>query len=291
MKASVKQTKGSARKPAVTRTGIKPADYVAALARGLEILRLFSFSRPSLTTSDASELTGLSRASARRFLLTLTELGYLRNDSEVFSPEPRILELGYAYLSTWNFPELVTPSLRNVVDTLCENCSLAILSDLDVVYIARVEARRIVQSITISVGTRVPAPISALGRVLLADLDDVTLAKMLRQYGELRAATPRTITDPTLFQDKLRIVRENGYALVDGEFEEGLISIAVPVRGPNGKTLAAINVGAPDSRVTRDDMIERYLPVLRKAADDISRMIEISGRMPPPISALIGSLR
>src|SRR5690606_6689795 len=171
MKASVKQTKGSARKPAVTRTGIKPADYVAALARGLEILRLFSFSRPSLTTSDASELTGLSRASARRFLVPLTELGYLRNDSEVFSPEPRILELGYAYLSTWNFPELVTPSLRNVVDTLCENCSLAILSDLDVVYIARVEARRIVQSITISVGTRVPAPLSALGRVLLADFD------------------------------------------------------------------------------------------------------------------------
>lgn len=263
-------------------SGIKPADFVSALARGLEIIRLFSLDTPRITTSDAANLTGLSRAAARRFLLTLSELGYLRNENDMFEPQPKLLELGYAYLSTWNFPQLVTPYLRQVVDQLQENCSLAVLDGADVIYIARAEARRIVQSITISVGTRVPAPVSALGRVLLAHQPSEVVDALLHQRG-LQAATPRTITDPLLFRQKLDAVNKQGFALVDGEFEEGLISIAVPVFGEYGKIVAAINVGAPESRATPELMLERYLPALQDAAKEISRLIKISGKQPNPL--------
>lgn len=261
-------------KPAV---GIKQADYVSALARGLEIIRLFSAETPRLSTSDAANLTGLSRAAARRFLLTLSELGYLRSSNDYFEPQPRLLELGYAYLSTWNFPQLVTPCLHQVVNSLQENCSLAVLDGTDVVYLARAEARRIVQTITISVGTRVPGPISALGRVLLAHQPRATVDELLTQR-ELKAATRHTITDPMLFREKLAGVRKQGYALVDGEFEEGLLSIAVPIFAQDGSVIAAINVGAPNSRATPELMLEKYLPVLQAAASDISRLIATSGK-------------
>jgi len=275
MKTAQRTTKSS--KPV---SGIKPADYVSALARGLEILRLFSAETPRLTTSDAANMTGLSRAAARRFLLTLTELGYLRNEHDFFEPQPKLLELGYAYLSTWNFPQLVTPYLRQVVDTLQENCSLAVLDGADVVYIARAEARRIVQTITVTVGTRVPAPISALGRVLLAHQPEEAVEQLLSQR-ELTPATRYTITDPTLFRERLAAAREQGFALVDGEFEEGLISIAVPVFDANGSAIAAVNVGAPDSRASKEAMVTRYLPVLQDAAAEISRLVATSGKTFP----------
>lgn len=280
-KATARTTKTS--KPV---GGIKQADYVSALARGLEIVRLFSAETPRLTTSDAANLTGLSRAAARRFLLTLAELGYLRSEHDYFEPQPKLLELGYSYLSTWDFPHLVTPYLRQVVDRLQENCSLAVLDGADVVYLARAEARRIVQTITMSVGTRVPAPISALGRTLLAHLPDDAVQALLSQR-ELKAVTRYTVTDPTLFRQRLAAVREQGYALVDGEFEEGLISIAVPVFAGDGSAIAAINVGAPKTRATPELMIERYLPVLQEAAVGISRLIATSDKtFPRPVVAL-----
>ncbi|NRP72149.1 Pca regulon regulatory protein [Ensifer psoraleae] len=256
--------------------GIKRADFVSALARGLDVLRLFSESRPRLSTSDVAVLTGLSRAAARRFLLTLTELGYLHSEGDLFEPRPKILELGYTYLSTWRFPELVRPYLQDVVDALQENCSFAVLDGSDVVYLARAEARRIVQSITVSVGTRIPAGLSSLGRVLLAYQPAERIDTFLEQHP-LRAATPMTITDPVLFRKRLAAIREQGWTLINGEFEEELISIAVPVLSPDGVPVGAINVGAPTSRATAAQMEAHYLPVLKEAADNIARAFAASG--------------
>jgi IclR family pca regulon transcriptional regulator len=256
---------------------IKRADYVSALARGLDVLRLFSESRPRLSASDVAVLTDLSRAAARRFLLTLSELGYLRNDGEMFEPRPQVLELGYTYLSTWRFPELVRPYLQDVVDALQENCSFAVLDGSDVVYLARAEARRIVQSITVSVGTRIPAGLSSLGRVLLAYQPAETIDAFLEQHP-LRAATAMTITDPILFRKRLSTIREQGWTLLNGEFEAELLSIAVPVCWPGGEPVGAINVGAPSSRANAEQMEKVYLPVLKKAADGIARAFAASGR-------------
>lgn len=273
--AKPKETRSS-RAPSMMG-GIKRADYVSALARGLDVLRLFSESRPRLSTSDVATLTGLSRAAARRFLLTLTELGYLSNDGEMFEPRPKILELGYTYLSTWRFPELVRPYLKDVVDTLQENCSFAVLDGSDVVYLARAEARRIVQSITVSVGTRIPAGLSSLGRVLLAYQPAEKIDAFLEQHP-LRAATSLTLTEPAVFRKRLATIREQGWTLVNGEFEEELLSIAVPVLTQSGEPIGAINVGAPSSRASAGQMEETYLPVLKKAAESISRAIAASGR-------------
>lgn len=264
----------ASRKPAASAGKIKAADFVSALARGIEVLRLFSEEQPQISTSEVAEKTGLSRAAARRFLLTLTELGYLRADQDSFWPLPKLLELGYSYLSTWNFRETVQPSLRQVVEELHENCSFGVLDGADVVYLARAEARRIVQSITISVGTRVPAAVSAMGRVLLAHLPPEELDRLMADHL-LRAMTSRTVTDPVLFRERLARVREQGHALVEGEFEEGLISIAVPVISAEGRAVAAINVGTPRSRATAEQVVADFLPVVQRAAADISRALAI----------------
>ncbi|WP_290690314.1 MULTISPECIES: IclR family transcriptional regulator domain-containing protein [unclassified Haematobacter] len=260
----------TSRKPANAAGKIKPADFVSALARGIEVLRLFSEHQPQVTTSEVAERTGLSRAAARRFLLTLTELGYLSNQQESFSPLPKMLELGYSYLSTWNFREIVQPYLEEVVQELSENCSFAVLDGSDVVYLSRAEARRIVQSVTISVGTRVPAAVSALGRVLLAHLPPAELNRILNPEL-LKPVTPRTITDPVLFAERLATVRDQGYALVEGEFEEGLISVAVPVFDAEGRAVAAINVGTPMTRANAEQVKSQFLPAIQRAAENISR--------------------
>lgn len=256
---------------------IKRGDFNSALARGLEVIRLFSDNRPHLSTSEAASMTGLSRPAARRFLLTLTELGYLRLDNETFWPQPKLLDLGYTYVSTWSLSELVTPYLRAVVDKLQENCSFAVLDGSDVVYVARSETRRIVQSITMSVGTRVPAAVSALGRVLLAFSGDEVVEEFL-SHNALRPVTSRTVTDPTLFRERLDVIRKQRWAMVDGEFEEGLISIATPIFIKQGEVLAAINVGGPKSRVTPEHMKKVFLPVLQSAASAISDALARSGR-------------
>lgn len=256
---------------------MKDSDFVSALARGIEVLRLFSKEQPQLSTSEVSEKTGLSRAAARRFLLTLVELGYLRADQDFFVPMPKLLELGYSYLSTWSMTEVVHPYLQNVVSQLRENCSMGVLDDGNVVYLARAEARRIVQSITISIGTRVPATVSAMGRVLLAWLPPEQLDTMISD-NFLRPMTSRTVTDPVLFRERLTSIKAAGYALVEGEFEEGLISIAVPILTEDGRAVAAINVGTPTTRASAEQMVSDYLPVLQKAAQDISRAFSIRPR-------------
>lgn len=242
-------------------------EFVQSLERGLAVIRAFDAEHPQLTLSEVARTTGLTRAAARRFLLTLVELGYMRTDGRLFSLRPRILELGYAYLSSLSLPEVAMPHMEALVAQVHESCSMSVLDGDEVVYVARVPTKRIM-TVGISVGTRFPAYATSMGRVLLAGqpvqwLDDY-LAK-----AELKPLTRRTITDPAKLRAVLGKISAQGYALVDQELEEGLRSLAVPVHGENGHVIAAVNVSAHASRGSSDVIRRELLPPLLETAKRI----------------------
>lgn len=242
-------------------------DFVQSLERGLAVIRCFDETSPELTLSEVARATGLTRAAARRFLHTLAELGYVRTDGRLFSLRPRVLELGYAYLSSLSLPEVAGPHMERLVEQVHESCSLSVLDGADVVYVARVPAKRIM-TVAISVGTRFPAYATSMGRVLLAHAEADWLDEYLRTV-ELNRLTPRTLTDPDKLRAVLRRVRSRGFCLVDEELEEGLRSIAVPVRDGSGAVVAACNASARTSRGSADAIRKDLLPVLQSVADAI----------------------
>jgi IclR family transcriptional regulator, pca regulon regulatory protein len=258
------------------RTSIKRADYVSAFARGLEILRIFNHETPRVSVAMAAERTGLSRAAARRFLLTLNELGYAGMEGELFELRPTVLELGFAYVSTWRTAELVTPFLKEGVRTMNENVSFGVLDGKEAVYVARAEARRLVHSLVISVGSRVPALLSAMGRVLIANQPRDVIESILNQ-APLPRLTPASVDDPGRLRAILDDVREKGWCLVTEEFEQGVMSVAVPVVGEGNRVVAAINVGAPTTRATATDMVQKFLPALQDVARNISHVVTMHG--------------
>ena len=226
--------------------------------------------RPSpQALSEVARTTGLSRAAARRFLLTLERLGYVRQAHGRFALTPRVLELGYAYLSSLTLPEVAQPHLERLVEQVHESSSVSVLDGDDVVYVARVPTRRIM-SVTISVGTRFPAYATSMGRVLLAGLPDEQADATLSR-ADLRKLTGRTITSTDVLREAIRRVRRQGYAIVDQELEVGLRSIAVPIHDPAGAVVAAVNLSVQASRTTVADMKRRLLPPLRETAAAIER--------------------
>ncbi|TBL37603.1 IclR family transcriptional regulator [Verrucosispora sp. SN26_14.1] len=245
---------------ATTRSG----EFVQSLERGLAVIRAFDAEHPQLTLSEVARATGLTRAAARRFLLTLVELGYVHTDGRLFSLRPRILDLGYAYLSGLGLPEVARPHMAALVAQVHESCSASVLDGDEVVYVARVPAKRIM-TVGISVGTRFPAYATSMGRVLLA----AQPAQWLDDYlatATLRPLTRRTITDPAKLRTILTRIAAQGYALVDQELEEGLRSLAAPVRADDGTVIAAVNVSAHASRGTFDAIRRELLPPLLAAA-------------------------
>jgi IclR family pca regulon transcriptional regulator len=244
--------------------GARVPDFVQSLERGLAVIRAFDADHPQLTLSEVARATGLTRAAARRFLLTLVELGYVRTDGRLFSLRPRILELGYAYLSSLSLPEVALPHLETLAAQVHESSSLSVLDGEDVVYVARVPTKRIM-TVAISVGTHFPAYATSMGRVLLAAQPDAWLDDFLAT-AELRPLTRRTITDPAKLRAVVTRVRAQGFALVDQELEEGLRSLAVPIRGEDGRVVAAVNVSAHASRGTSDAIRKALLPPLQDAA-------------------------
>jgi IclR family pca regulon transcriptional regulator len=242
-------------------------DHVQSLARGLAVIRAFSATSPEMTLSEVARATHLSRAAARRFLLTLADLGYVRSDGRLFSLTPRVLELGYAYLSSLSLPEVADPHLERLAAEVHESASVAVLDGEDVVYVARVATARIMR-VTINIGTRFPAYCTSMGRVLLAALPSDRLDDHLGRAG-LRRLTARTITDPDALRAELDRVRERGWAMVDQELEEGLRSIAAPIRDRSGVTVAAVNVSTHASRTTLQQARRNLLPVLLATAAGI----------------------
>lgn len=242
----------------------KSTDFVQSLERGLSVIRAFDVENPELTLSEVAQRTDLTRAAARRFLLTLQKLGYVRSDNKRFALRPRILELGYAYLSALALPEVAMPHLEQLVAEVQMSSSVSVLDDRDIIYVARVMTKRIM-SVNINVGTRLPAVSTSMGRVLLAGLDDEKLEEFLDRV-ELVAHTEATIVDRAALRDTVQEVRETGWSMVDQELELGLRAIAVPIRDASGRTIAAMNLSAPAMAVSAEEVIERFLPSLQRHA-------------------------
>jgi IclR family transcriptional regulator, pca regulon regulatory protein len=221
-----------------------------------------------MTLSQAAQAAGLSRATARRILRTLTALGYVAQNGREFSLSSGILKLGFAYLATRNWIEQATPLMRQLSEQFHESCSAGILEGTEIVYVARIPASRIM-SVALAVGTRLPAFHTALGRIQLGFLDEAELWRRLRSLA-LEAHTPSTITDVQALFDRVREDRAQGFSIVDEELERGLRAIAVPIIDRSGQAVAALNLSTHSTRTTRSEMRERFLPHLRNVAEQIS---------------------
>ncbi|MFA4929069.1 MAG: IclR family transcriptional regulator C-terminal domain-containing protein [Patulibacter sp.] len=244
----------------------RPRDFVQSLERGLAIIRVFNAERPALTVTEIAEATGLTRAAARRFLLTLVELGYVATDGRYYELTPRVLELGYAFLSGLSFPEVALPRIERLVAEVGEGSEAAILDGHEVVYVVRVPGPALM-TIAVNIGARMPAYATALGRVLLAGLPDDRVADLLEQVEPV-PLLPRTIVDRSALRAEIRKVREQGWALVDQELEEGLVAIAAPVRDRTGRVVAALNLSTHVGRKTADELQE-LVPALQRAAREV----------------------
>ncbi|MHA6693351.1 IclR family transcriptional regulator domain-containing protein [Homoserinimonas sp. A520] len=247
--------------------------YVQSLARGLSVIRAFDGDHPEMTLSDISRRTGLTRATSRRFLLTLVELGYVKTDGRMFSLTARVLELGFSYLSALSLPEIAQPHLEQLAASIHESTSASVLDGTDIVYVARVPTRRIM-TVRINIGTRFPAYATSMGRVLLASFSAEELDSHLDGI-DFAGLTSHTITTREALVVELGRVREQGWAMVDQELENGLRSIAAPIW--HGSTvMAAINVSTTANSHTVESIQENLLPPLKQTAERISRDLTAS---------------
>ncbi len=246
-----------------------PALFVQSFARGLEVIEAFG-QTPTMTLSQAAEATGLSRATVRRFLHTLTALGYMRASDKTFQLTPKIMNLGFAYLASQPLVELVDPVLANLSERLDQSTSVSVLDNTDVVYIARQETTSIMR-INITVGTRFPAYATSMGRVLLAGLPENALQEYFAE-ANLTEVTGYTLTDETQLRSELERIRTAGYAIVTEELEVGLASVAVPICDRAGTTVAAMNTSVAVPQHTPEDLTE-LLPALQAAAAEVSNAL------------------
>jgi IclR family pca regulon transcriptional regulator len=252
----------------VTEAPSRDTGFVQSLERGLVVIRALSAPDPQ-TLSDVARATGLSRAAARRFLLTLERLGYVSQEHGRFALTPQVLQLGYAYLSSLTLPDVAQPHLARLVELVHESSSVSVLDGGEVVYVARVPTRRIM-TVAINVGTRFPAHATSMGRVLLAGLPAPARAATLDAVA-FEAITPATITAREALEQELDRIAEQGYAVVDQELEVGLRSIAAPIRDGGGAVVAAVNLSVHASTMTPAEMRERLQPPLRETAAAIER--------------------
>ncbi|TQK42698.1 IclR family transcriptional regulator [Streptomyces sp. SLBN-118] len=252
------------------------AEFVESLARGLTTITAFGDGRAELTLAAIAEATGLARATARRALITLKHLGYVEARDRTFRLTPSVLALGCPLLSRTTLSEIASPHLATLVQQVHDSASLAVLGGDSIQYTARVATGRIM-SVNIQIGTRFPAYAASMGRVLLADLPPQERASRLERT-ERRALTPRTVTGLPELEAVLERVAAEGYALVDEELEEGLRSLAVPVRDPEGRAVAAVNVAMHSSRRTVQQCLTEVLPELRATAARIEADLHIAGR-------------
>ncbi|OHV79641.1 IclR family transcriptional regulator [Ensifer sp. LCM 4579] len=240
---------------------MRETDFVSGFARGLTVIEAFGEAQPRLSIAEAAKITGLDRATVRRSLLTLSELGYADYDGKFFALTPKILRLGHAYLSATPLTAIVQPHLDQLSEKAGQSASVSVLDGTEVVYVARASQRR-VMSINLMPGSRLPAYCASMGRVLLAALPEAEARDILSRT-ELKANTPHTKTDLEELVAELRRVRDQGYAVIDQELELGLCSIAVPLINARGRVVAALNIGAPAAHVAADELAERYLPLLK----------------------------
>ncbi|MCG5074280.1 IclR family transcriptional regulator [Paraburkholderia tagetis] len=252
----------------------KPGDsYVQSFARGLSVIRAFNAEHPEQTLTDVAAATGLTRAGARRILLTLQTLGYVEAEGRLFRLTPRILDLGFAYLTSMPFWNLAEPVMEELSGQVHESCSAAVLDRTEIVYVLRVPTHKIM-TINLSIGSRLPAYCTSMGRVLLAALDEPALDATLGATP-LYAHTPRTVTDKDEIKKIVAQVRQQGWAIVDQELEGGLISISAPIRNRQGRVIAAMNISGNAQRTSAKQMVKTFLEPLQQAAQRVSEMVAL----------------
>lgn len=248
-------------------TSAESGELVRALSRGLDILRSFSHQHATMSVTEVAEQTQLSRATARRLLLTLAAHGYVQSEHSRYSLRPKVLELGYAYLSSLYPWDAATPVMQTLSATVDENCLAGVLDTDEVVCVARTTRRSAV--VSVPVGGRIPAYASSMGRVMLAGLSDRAVDEYLHRVP-LRALTRETMTGVAELHDEVRRVRSQGWSLVVHEMEPDVVGIAAPVYDVTSRVVASLNVSAHEHRVSAEDAVTRILPPLLVASRDLS---------------------
>jgi IclR family transcriptional regulator, pca regulon regulatory protein len=249
----------------------KRTDFLGGFAKGLEVIEAFSADKPRLSIADVASATGYDRATSRRCLLTLADLGYANYDGKYFSLTPRVLRLGTACLAAMPLPRIVQPLLDQLSQDIGQSTSVSILDDCEIVYVARAAQQR-VMSINLMPGSRMPAYCASMGRVLLAALPDAAVLDMLKRHP----ATPRTersLHKPKDILSALEAVRHNGYAINDQEIEIGLRSIAVPLYDSRNRLVAAINVGVAAVQDSADELRDLYYDKLLAVQQSIKPLL------------------
>jgi IclR family pca regulon transcriptional regulator len=259
------------RKAVTMSTANEDREFVRALARGLDVIEAFGREHPAMTLSDVARQTGLSRGTARRLLLTLQRLGYVAFDGDKFSLLPRALRLGFAYLSSLSMSNLAGPAMAALTQEIGESCSIAVIDGHEIVYVARVAAKRLITD-AMSIGSRLPAYATSMGKILLTSLSAAELDAYFAAV-KLVPHTPHTIVEEATLRAVLERVRRNGYATNDQEVELGLRSISVPIVGRDGRVVAAMNVSGQAARVAMKAFITDYLPPLRRTAATVSELL------------------
>ena len=246
-------------------------NFVLSLARGLKVIEAFTGHTEGVSVAMVARQTGFSRAAARRLLMTLEMLGYAESAGRTYRLKTRVLKLGFSYLSSTSLPTIAQPILEQVTEAVHESSSLSVLEGDEIVYLARSAAKR-VMSVGLSVGSRLPAYCTSMGRVLLSGLSSPDLNSYLNRV-DLKAFTPKTVTEKDQIKATVERIRGNGYALTDEELELGLRSIAVPVHNRSRRIVAAMNIGVHASRVSAEEMIQRFLPVLQENASLLAQVM------------------
>lgn len=249
-------------------TGDNERDYIRSIERGFAVLLAFDAERPNPTLAEIAAATDLSRPAVRRILITLQRLGYVRGEAGHWSLTPRVLSIGQHYSASHSMTDIAQPHLRELAEQTQESASLAALDDTEVVYVGRVPIRR-VMSINVSLGTRLPAHATSMGRVLLAWAPRQVVDRVLGE-PELKAWTPHTLTDPIAIRQELRRVRAQGWSIVANELEMGLLSVAAPVRDQFGNVVAALASSTSAGRASVEELREEVAPVVVRIASHIS---------------------
>jgi IclR family transcriptional regulator, pca regulon regulatory protein len=247
-------------------------DFLDAVEKAMRVIQAFSATESALRITRVAELTGLTRATARRLLLTFERLGFVESNDGLFRLTPRVLRIGYSYLSSLPFAEHIQGELRSLAEEFNESCSAATLDGEEIVYVARVPAKRSM-TITLAVGSRLPAYPTSMGRVLLAGLSDEALEEYFSR-ATIQQLTAHTVTNRERLRAIIAETQSNGFAIVDGEREEGVRSAAAPIRASTGQVLAAINISVNAARVPLEYLQESIVPRLKATAAEISRNLD-----------------
>jgi IclR family pca regulon transcriptional regulator len=258
----------------VDGSSISDRDFINSLARGLEVISAFSRSKPSMTLSDMSRATGMTRATVRRLLLTLVREGYAKSDGKYFSLQPKVLKLGFAVISSMGLWEVAQPIMTDLSERLQESCFAVVMDGNEVTYVAKADSKRLV-NIGINVGSRAPIHTVSSGRVLMAAMRSDELQHYL-DNGKFEKLTPYTTVSKVKLREEIEQVRAQGWAIVDQQLEIGLRSISVPIRGSDGEVVAALNVCCPSTRISPEEIRTRILGELLTAAKDITMGLQSS---------------